>query len=671
MKSNENRMNSECPAQANLSLDELWYGRAEPPVHSALLHAGPLTALWEGGDLRSVRAGNIELVRRAYVSVRDENWDTIPSQTRNVASDIGKDGFLISYDAESRSRSLEFQWHASIKGDETGNITLKMDGHATRDFWYSRIGFCILHPLSEYCGRPFNGFGPVGPIGGILPTLIAPQRYEGGFYLPLFPSFSSLSFSLKSNVKISFAFEGDLFEMEDQRNWTDGSFKTYCTPLSLGYPHQAHAGQSFSQQVTFTVEDCLSRSGAGHSAIQLHLGASLQRPLPQIGLSVASHDLDLSSNDVDLLAKLNLNHLRADLHLGQPGVTRHLARAERECGLLHCGVELALFVSDNADQELSTLADLFPLSVPVSRILIFHQKELTTSPRWIEIARRAFGTCLPRVSIFGGTNLYFADLNRSRPDVDQLDGVAYSINPQVHASDERSLVENLEGQSDTVVTARSFCGNRPIVVSPITLKPRFNPDASGPEPPPLPGELPSAVDARQISLFAATWTLGSIKQLAEAGATSLTFYETTGWRGVKETEQGSLAPELFRSIPGMIFPIYHVIADLADLKGAELFTCNSSDPLRVQGLALKKDGHMRILLANLTSQSQNCNLEPLRGEHVKARSLDSSNALLAMTQPEEFRSRMRQVELSQTNSTLSLTLQPYGVLRIDSVSIAP
>lgn len=25
-------------------------------------------------------------------------------------------------------------------------------------------------------------------------------------------------------------FEGDVFEMEDQRNWTDASYKTYCTP---------------------------------------------------------------------------------------------------------------------------------------------------------------------------------------------------------------------------------------------------------------------------------------------------------------------------------------------------------------------------------------------------------------------------------------------------------
>jgi len=27
--------------------------------------------------------------------------------------------------------------------------------------------------------------------------------------------------------------------MEDQRNWTDASFKTYSTPLALGFPHRS------------------------------------------------------------------------------------------------------------------------------------------------------------------------------------------------------------------------------------------------------------------------------------------------------------------------------------------------------------------------------------------------------------------------------------------------
>ena len=54
-------------------------------------------------------------------------------------------------------------------------------------------------------------------------------------------------------ARLSLRLEGDLFETEDQRNWTDDSFKTYSTPLSLGTPHQARRGQVFHQQVVARV----------------------------------------------------------------------------------------------------------------------------------------------------------------------------------------------------------------------------------------------------------------------------------------------------------------------------------------------------------------------------------------------------------------------------------
>jgi hypothetical protein len=630
-----------------------------------LLRAGSLTGVLERGDLRDVRRGDIELVRRIYVSVRDENWDTIPAQITNVSSSVRQDRFVVSYDAEHRSRKLLFRWHAKITGEQNGTISYTMAGQAEQDFSYCRIGFCVLHPLAEYCGQHYRGQGPDGAVSGNLPTLIAPQRYEGGLYLPLFPSVSDFTVSLKSGIDMRFVFEGDLFEMEDQRNWTDGSFKTYCTPLSLGYPHTAHVGQTFAQCVTLAAKRCSTEGITCGSKVRLNLGAALHRSLPRIGLGVASHDVDLSPRDQDLLGRLSLDHLRVDLHLGEAGATEKLARAERECHLVHCGVELALFVTHKADQELSSLTSHFPLAVPVARMLIFHEKELTTSARWVECARTCLAPHFPGVPICGGTNLYFAELNRLRPEVGALDGVTYSINPQVHAFDERSLVENLEGQHDTVVTAHSFCEDRPVIVSPVTLKPRFNPDALGPEPPPEPGELPSAVDPRQMSLFAAAWTVGSAKQLAEAGAASVTFYETTGWRGVKETEQGCPLPEVFVSFPGMVFPVYHVLADLADLKEGELVACHSSDPLRVQGLALLLHGTVHILVANLTAQSQECSIGPMGENLIQACSLDASSAPLAMTDPLKFRSAAQRQEIALSDSMLTLTLCPYSVVRID------
>ena len=313
--------------------------------------------------------------------------------------------------------------------------------------------------------------------------------------------------------------------------------------------------------------------------------------------------------------------------------------------------------------ELLDLAPRLPLAVPVSRVLVFHEQEPITSQHWVQQVRDSIGPKLPPVPIGGGTNLFFADLNRSRPNTAGLDAVAYSINPQVHAGDERSLMENIEAQHDTVTSAGTFCAGLPIVVSPVTLKPRFNPDAIGPAPDPLPGELPSAVDARQMSLFAAAWTLGSIKQLAEAGAASVTYYETTGWRGIKETDRGSPKPELFLSTPGLVFPVYHVFADLAGLKTAELIACTSTDPLRVQALALLDGENIHLLVANLTADTQTCAMEGIDGDSPQVRSLDASTVSHAVAQPLQFRSQFFPTPIS--GSTLTLGLAPYSVVRID------
>jgi hypothetical protein len=157
---------------------------------------------------------------------------------------------------------------------------------------------------------------------------------------------------------------------------------------------------------------------------------------------------------------------------------------------------------------------------------------------WVKLARERLQSYDATVPIGAGTNAYFTELNRQRPPVRVLDFVSYSVNPQVHAFDNASLVETLETLPATVQSARQFCDDLPICISPITLKPRFNAVATGPEPEPAPGELPKPVDARQMSLFGAAWTLGAIARLAQSEAARLTFYETTGWRGVMETGDG-------------------------------------------------------------------------------------------------------------------------------------
>jgi hypothetical protein len=318
---------------------------------------------------------------------------------------------------------------------------------------------------------------------------------------------------------------------------------------------------------------------------------------------------------------------------------------------------LAIHLTDDAAAQLDRLAGRLAGGPPIARVLVFHTAESSTSGARVRLARERLGSILPQADFAGGTNAYFCQLNRDRPDIAAMDAVTYSINPQVHAFDETSLVETLAAQAETVHSARLFCGDRRIVISPVTLKPRFNPNATGPE---LsdPNMLPAPVDARQPSLFAAGWTLGSIKSLAESAVDSVTYYETTGWRGVMELAEGSPRPDLFRSLPGAVFPMYHVFADLAEVRGGELLACRSNDPLSVEGLAIRHADALVVLLANFTPRRQRIMILGLPPGPARLRVLDASNGISAMTEPARYRSETRVTEGS------TIELPPYATAQM-------
>ena len=393
-----------------------------------------------------------------------------------------------------------------------------------------------------------------------------------------------------------FEFEGDLWEDEDQRNWTDASFKTYCTPLALGFPHRLEVGSRIAQQVTVSVQEppVIDEPSAPST---LRVGAPLGRSLPTVGLAASADGASPTERELELLRALKLDHLRVEARLDSPGWADALSAALVDRARLDIPLEVAVFLLQGHANELAQLASALD-GVPIARVLAFPADARTATPNettpaaLIRLVRAALG----EVPVAGGTDMNFCELNRSRPDADAMDGISYSIVGQIHAFDDISLVETLEAQGETAMSAGAFAQGRPISVSPVTMKRRFNAHATAEEAELGEGELPESVDPRQLSLLGAAWTAGSVKYLAEAGVASVTYFETTGWRGVLERESGSELPARFPSQPGQVFPLYHVLADLGDLKGAELVECRSSDPLTVVGLAARRDGRMSLLV---------------------------------------------------------------------------
>ncbi len=645
-----------------LPINVRYYGVEDDPPEQIQLRAGPLSLVYENGDLRYIRLGDREIVRRLYVALRDHNWDTIGATLSNEQIAIGDNTFQISYDATHVHGAIDFVWHATISGEADGTIRFAMDGAARSTFRRNRIGFCLLHPMDECAGAPcVVEHSDGGLTRSTFPQQISPHQ-------PFF-DMRAISHEVSLDLWVDVRFAGDIFEMEDQRNWTDASFKTYCTPLGLPFPVQVAAGTRITQSVEINMRGEGLTTGDWRLAtgdrrlvtFSLHPSSFI---LPQIGLASASHGQPLSEHEIVRLRSLNLAHVRVDLDLFSSGWVEALGRATSESNALAVPLEVALTLSDDAERELeqfvSTLVTLRPKAC---RWLIFHRNEKSTRARWVDLARAALAQYDPAIPVGAGASAYFTELNRERPAIDQLDLVCYSLNPQVHAFDNASLVETLAAQATTVASARAFSSDLPIAVTSVTLRPRFNPNATGPEPEPVPGELPAQVDARQMSLFGAGWTLGSLKHLLQSGAASLTYYETTGWRGVMETAQGSPLPERFRSFPGGVFPLYHVLADVGEFVGGQAIVLESSDPLHVEGLALRKDGCLRILLANLAHQPEDV-IVTCEGASATVRMLDATNVEAAMRDPEGFR-QVSGETIAPLQGKIRLTLPAYAIARID------
>jgi hypothetical protein len=377
----------------------------------------------------------------------------------------------------------------------------------------------------------------------------------------------------------------------------------------------------------------------------------------------------LSDREAARIASLRPAHLRVDLQLGGVAVADDLERAAVDAAAVGADLELAVFANASSAAALAGLAaSLRVLDARVARVLVYLAADgfsalsaLTPAPV-VQRVRRVLEPVVGGVVFAGGTNQNFSDINRDRPTDPSMTGVCFSTSPTVHAADDMSVMENVSGQGEVVRMARSFSGDREISVGPVTLATRFGPYPAGPA---SPGDLPPSVDVRQASLFGAAWLTGALKYLTEAGAASVTVFETTGWRGTLETDRGNPMPDRFPSTAGDVFPLYHVLCDLGEWRDGLVLGALSSDPLRAAALAIQTpDGERHALIACLVPEPNKLSVAGLPGGIVRIRMLDVETAVAAMRNPEVFRTSSHEIPV--TNGRVALDLGAYAVARIDA-----
>lgn len=497
------------------------------------LTAGLIQLQYENGFLRTLTANGEEVLRMIYIAFRNRDWNTarIVITNENVKSE--SDSFEIAYDWQVNDLGIQMIGTVHIEGQPDGTIAFDFYGKAVNTFFRNRIGFCVLHPIEGVAGQPCVIESPDGHrTESAFPDLIRPHQP--------FLNIQAMTWQMASGQRFTVAFHGDIFETEDQRNWTDASYKTYSTPLSRPLPAEVLTGTEIRQRVQFQpVVLRPERPSATSAAVSFDVNPSVR---PRIGLGHQVDGPPLSEREANALKTLNLSHLRANVRFTESDWQGKLSVAQQDANRLNVPLELALFFGPNATTEAEQFVQfVHDNSLHIYSLSLFQADNWRTTDTLLGQVVPIFRQQLPDVKLGGGTDANFVDLNRYRFDFSQVDFVTYSVNPQVHAVDDQTLMENAAGQADTVRSARALSGGKPVHVSPVTLLPRFNPDAqsgTGPTAPPA--------DPRHATEFGAEWTRQSLATLTQAGAASVTYYETHGPRGLVDGETVFPVLEVFR-----------------------------------------------------------------------------------------------------------------------------
>ncbi len=645
------------PKTTAASLDHLLCGARESHLNTISLRAGPLELEFERdrGWVRRVRLGRRELIRAIYGAVRDQHWTTIPTVIRDLSLEQRPgESFELGFQAVCRQGNIDFAWQGRITGTAAGELRFEFDGQARSEFLRNRIGLCVLHPIAECAGQACRVEHSDGSRqAGVFPKLISP-------FQP-FLDLRAIAYRAAKSSTIEVRFAGDVFEMEDQRNWTDASFKTYSTPLSRPLPALVKRDQRIHQIVTVKLVSDASDAAPKNASrpievkqtrpisVSVDFGAlRVKRPL---GLGVAERQETLHPIARRRLRALRLDHLRVDCRLWERSWSARLERANQQAVALGVGLHVAVFVPDDAEPALRKLATIAAtLRAPVKLWLVFQCHQMTTPSGVVALARQLLTPVAPGAQFAAGTDANFADLNRARPARDATWLPCCSIHPQAHASDCLTMIENLAAQADVVKAVRSF-SRRPLVISPITLRARPNPDAVG--------RNTLLADERQSSLFAAGWTLASLAALmASPSVHSLTYFENVGPGGIV-----AAGPQ------ARVYPVYHSFAAVTELR--KLATTRVQHGRAAQGVAalagVNEAGRAVIWLANLSPDSITVEVHTKpRFQSLVIKSIDERNAANLLRSPEKWWRSPTTNRFVSVGS--AITLRRYGLARLEEGS---
>ncbi|HTF08335.1 MAG TPA: hypothetical protein VK659_09215, partial [Asanoa sp.] len=210
----------------------------------------------------------------------DRFWRTVPLTVHSGQRMETPTGFRFEATASTSwpSHPLDVRLRYAADGDE---LSAEFEATALGGFSYARIGFCVLFPSAVYRGRPATSWTDSAPTGFDFPTWMVTRDHRDPATMRFHRPFDRLESTLPAGTCVEFGFAGERFEFEDQRNWTDASYKAYSVPPPGGLPATAAPGDRFAQRLRIRATPPAVRlaDGAAGSAIRLGPPAGVVPPV--------------------------------------------------------------------------------------------------------------------------------------------------------------------------------------------------------------------------------------------------------------------------------------------------------------------------------------------------------------------------------------------------------
>ena len=621
-------------ADAATELRRVIFGTDEAIAETVELQAGALKMVLQKGKLWNLTLDEVEIWHGLGFVFRDTDWGTPEPVIEHVESVVAKQRFRVNCRGYFPTYPIRLPFRINIEGSEDGYIRFIAETTPESDLQTNRLGLCLLHPMSARGAR------------------VGIEHIDGRESLSTFPIQVPAwpPFMLIRAIRHEYApgywarceFDGDLFELEDQRNNSDASFKTYSRSNLMPRPYTLRRGLPVRQCAELWVERSnptpVPEQGRHYPPVSLRVDEK-SYVAPKLGTEIMADDIAKSHGVVVSLLALRLSHVHLAIDGNVTLVEWDELAEQLQASNTRLRLDLSLPEFPQADGVLDALQSALKAAAIVPEgVAVFPSEKI-----WLDAARRRF----PQTAMGGGTPHFFVQLHRSER-LGEMDFLTFTTSPIVHGTRDEEVMLTLQSLPSLVETLRAKY-SMPLRIGPSTIGARASPLGRQPLPDATRRLALNREDPRCKGVFGAAWAVGYFAQFARARVDAITLMSLTGHSRILDAEPDG---KLLR------YPSYFALERLC---GHDLmYDVTVSEPKRLAALAFPRKRGKELLVANLTPESVEFELDGAAVlESFAVLDADTWKTFSAMTDPWQ--------ESRHASTALRQAIKPYGVMSLFTV----